>query len=59
MKLERYFTCFDTEKIESLSTDTVIVGSGLAGVSAAYYLSILGINSVIITKKKQIGQTHF
>lgn len=59
MKLERYFTCFDTEKIESLSTDTVIVGSGLAGVSAAYYLSILGINSVIITKKKADRSNSF
>lgn len=59
MKLERYIVCFDTRKIESVIADTVVVGSGLAGISAAYYLSCLGIKPIIITKKKADRSNSF
>lgn len=59
MKFDRYIACFDTKNIEKVYTDTVIVGSGLAGISAAYYLSSLGINPLIITKKKASRSNSF
>lgn len=59
MKFDRYLSCFDTKIIEKIFTDTVIVGSGLAGISAAYYLSNLGITPLIITKKKAGDSNSF
>ncbi|WP_297887541.1 FAD-dependent oxidoreductase [Sulfurihydrogenibium sp.] len=52
MQLHRYLTCFNTKDIPTEVVDTVIVGSGLAGLSTAYYLLKLGIKPLIITKKK-------
>ncbi len=52
MQLYRYLTCFNTKQLPTEVVDTVIVGSGLAGLSTAYYLLKLGIKPLIITKKK-------
>ncbi len=52
MQINRYLTCFDTKNIKEEVVDTVIVGSGLAGISTAYYLLQLGIKPLLITKKK-------
>lgn len=52
MHIDRYLTCFDTKNIPNEVVDTIIVGSGLAGISSAYYLLKLGIKPLIITKKK-------
>ena len=52
MYIDRYLTCFNTKNIPNEVVDTIIVGSGLAGISSAYYLLKLGIKPLIITKKK-------
>ncbi len=52
MQIDRYLTCFDTKKLKEEIVDTVVVGSGLAGISTAYYLLQLGIKPLVITKKK-------
>ncbi|MEJ5173033.1 MAG: FAD-dependent oxidoreductase, partial [Hydrogenothermaceae bacterium] len=59
MQFKRYFTCFNTKDIENIYTDTVIVGSGLAGISAAYYLLNLGIKPTVITKKSATRSNSF
>ncbi|MGB9766660.1 MAG: L-aspartate oxidase [Sulfurihydrogenibium sp.] len=48
----RYLSCFDTKNLKSEVVDTVIVGSGLAGLSTAYYLLKIGIKPLVITKKR-------
>lgn len=52
MQLYRYLTCFNTKELSTETVDTVIVGSGLAGLSTAHYLLKLGIKPLVITKKK-------
>ncbi|MEZ0324177.1 MAG: L-aspartate oxidase [Hydrogenothermaceae bacterium] len=59
MQLKRYFTCFNTKDTENIYTDTVIVGSGLAGISAAYYMLNLGIKPTLITKKSATRSNSF
>ncbi|WP_457640189.1 L-aspartate oxidase [Persephonella sp.] len=49
--MKRYLTEFDTEKLPVLETDTVVVGSGIAGLSASLQLINLGISPVIVSKK--------
>jgi len=53
----RYFLSFDTTDIQTLKTDTIIVGAGIAGLSAALQLTNLGIKSVIISKK-MVGKSN-
>ena len=48
--MERYLTEFDTSKLKKIYTDTVIVGSGLAGLSVALELDRLDINYLIVSK---------
>lgn len=52
-------TCFDSRYLENVEIETVIVGSGLAGISAAYYLSNLGVKILLITKKKADRSNSF
>jgi len=49
--MHRYITQFSTKEIPSVQTDTVIVGSGLAGLQVANHLISLGEEPIIITKK--------
>ncbi|NPA12720.1 MAG: L-aspartate oxidase [Aquificae bacterium] len=48
--MERYLAGFDTTQIEGIKAQTVIVGSGIAGLSTALQLINLGIKPVIITR---------
>ncbi|EEP61019.1 L-aspartate oxidase [Sulfurihydrogenibium yellowstonense] len=52
MQFNRYLTCFNTRELPEERVDTIIVGTGLAGISTAYYLLQLGIKPLLITKKK-------
>ncbi len=45
-----YITEFDTDKLKSIEIETVIVGSGLAGLSTALKLKELNINYLVISK---------
>ncbi len=49
--MDRYLLNFDTTKIPDERVDTIVVGSGLAGISTALQLSNLGIKPLIISKK--------
>ncbi len=49
--MERFILNFDTEKIPEEKTETIVVGSGLAGISTALQLTNLGVNPLIISKK--------
>ncbi len=49
--MERYLTEFDTALLPEITTETAIVGSGIAGLSTALQLVNLGIKPVIISKK--------
>ena len=48
--MERYLTDFNTKKLKNYITDTVIVGSGLAGLSVALELEKLNQDFLIISK---------
>jgi len=49
--MERYLTQFDTQKLPVVTTDTVIAGAGIAGLSTAVQLINLGIKPVVLSKK--------
>ena len=49
--MERYLTEFNTDKLKSIQIETVIIGSGLAGLSTALKLEELNVNYIIISKK--------
>ena len=48
--MERYLTEFDTSKLKSIYTDTIIIGSGLAGLSVALELDRLKVDYLIVSK---------
>ncbi len=48
---KKYITDFDTSKLPSEKVDTVIVGSGLAGLSVAKKLIELGLKPLVLAKK--------
>ncbi len=50
--MERYLTAFDTSILPEETVDTVIVGSGIAGLSVALQLLKLGIKPLILSKKE-------
>ncbi|NPA16259.1 MAG: L-aspartate oxidase [Aquificae bacterium] len=49
--MKRYIIPFDTQSLPVKEVDTVIIGAGIAGLSAANQLVKLGIRPLIITKK--------
>ncbi len=49
--MDRYLLNFDTQKIPVEKVDTIVVGSGLAGISTALQLTNLGISPLIVSKK--------
>jgi len=48
--MERYLTEFNTERLKTVFTDTVIVGSGLAGLTVALELDRLNVDYLVVSK---------
>ncbi|NPA58630.1 MAG: L-aspartate oxidase [Aquificae bacterium] len=57
--MERYLTPFDTAGMPVKEVDTVVVGSGIAGLSTALQLSKLGIKPLIVAKKPATVSNSF
>ncbi|WP_457621429.1 L-aspartate oxidase [Persephonella sp.] len=50
--MERYITSFNTAYLSDEYVDTIVIGAGLAGMATALQLKNLGIDPLIITRKK-------
>ncbi|MBK3332974.1 L-aspartate oxidase [Persephonella atlantica] len=57
--MERYLTEFDTFHLPEITVETVVVGSGIAGLSTALQLINLGEKPLIITKKPPAVSNSF
>ncbi len=55
--MERYLTDFNTSKLPTCQTDTIVIGSGIAGLSTAIQLKQLG-QEVLIVTKKYVGKSN-
>ncbi len=55
--MKRYLTEFDTDRLEQISTDVLIVGSGLAGLYAALHINT-ELSCMIISKSDKIEKSN-
>lgn len=55
--MKRYLTEFDTDRLEQISTDVLIVGSGLAGLYAALHIDP-SLSCTIISKSDKIEKSN-
>jgi L-aspartate oxidase len=49
--MDRYLLNFDLQNLPAEETETIVIGSGLAGISTALQLTNLGIKPLIVSKK--------
>ena len=55
--MRRYLLNFDTERLEQIKTDVLIVGSGIAGLYAALHIS-KNLSCMVITKTDKIEKSN-